>query len=174
MHTTKALLLSIVTVFLLSCSSGNTVKLLYPEEFQYVVDRNGKVEGYLPDLSGNKVISFATKGNFEYQLEESPKGKIDRIINDNPDWAFVFYIPAQLKDTSKIISLLDSFDCNFPVVIDTEDKFSRINGFSGQCGLIGFICNDKNKCLGASVIGDSKSFFDSEFIKAKRIINGKR
>lgn len=169
MHTSQKIVFIVATSILLSTTSCGRDRsiILLPENLPSV-DRNGEIEG-IPVMEGKKVVQFLYAGLLVDIMKMAP-GKIDRIIQDNPDWQFFFYIYCKSeKETEILCDYLDQFDCRFPVMIDYDQMFLKKNRMDHYTA-IGFILDRYNKTIGMSVIGDPRSFFDSEFNKAKRIV----
>ena len=66
--------------------------------------------------------------------------------------------------------MLKRYDCSFPIILDPEGDFLKINSLEDY-SQIGFICNKEGRILGVSTIGTTQSFFDQEFRYAKYEIN---
>ncbi len=167
--------LFIICLFLAaSLTSCDHYMKIHPVELQegmYVIDRHGLVKDYAPDLSGNKVYTYLMRTScLKEWMKFSPHGKIDQIIAENPEWVFLTYVEGVPEDSTFVRSTLDKYDCGFPVILDTKGGFRKRNPRMNEMALWGGICNKRGEVLGASVIGDSMSFFDSEFENAKRIM----
>ncbi len=124
---------------------------------------------YSYDLSKNKVVTYVDYLDLKGFMGEAPKGKIDSIIRDNPDWEFIFFVKAELKDSSNVVKLLEYYDNKFPVVLDINGRFAESNNMKGII-VIGYICDKKNEIFGGGVIGSKMSVFDKEFQKIKKRI----
>ena len=99
-------------------------------------------------------------------LGDAPKGKIDRIINDNPDWNFIFVLCAQPEDSLHIVDKLNQYGCDFPVIIDINHQFKKRNRLDHVLATTFVYKRDKTVALG--VIGSSRSFFDEGFESYKK------
>ncbi len=153
----------IILLTLVSCSQGK--KILPWEGYLYVIDKEGGAS-FTFDHSKHHYYLFTTGANFKNTLSNTPDGKIDKIIRDNPSWQFIFYINADPADSASIMSMLKRYDCRFPVIFDPEGDFLKVNSLENYTQ-IGFICNKGGKILGVSTIGTTQSFFDQEFRYAK-------
>ena len=155
----------------LSCDMNRSVIELV--DCADIYDYEGKYkEEYMIDHSRPKVITQMTAVSLKKNLENTPIGKIDRIIRENPDFEFIFYIDyLDQKDTLYVMELLEKYKCKFPVILDFEVKFQGKNfGPKERYGSTGFICDEKNRVYGVSVIGTDMSFFDKEFLRSKKEI----
>lgn len=170
----KCKLSSVYLFLIVALTSCDHYMKIHPVELQdgmYAIDRHGLVKDYAPDLSGNKVYTYLMETSclitwFGY----TPHGKIDQIIAENPEWVFLTYVEGAPEDSAFVRSTLDQYDCDFPVILDTKGRFRKRNSRMNDMALWGGICNKRGEVLGASVVGNSMSFFDSEFEKAKRIM----
>ena len=153
----------IMLLTLISCSQGKTI--LPWEGYHHVFDRNGETSEAI-DHSKHHYYLFTTEANFRSTLSHTPDGKIDKIIQENPSWQFIFYINADPADSASIMNMLKRYDCRFPVILDPEGDFLKVNSLENYTQ-IGFICNKEGKVLGVSTIGTTQSFFDQEFRYAK-------
>jgi len=152
---------------LFSCTPKNQVNIVLPDNNVY--NKDGKVNDYKIDLSKKKVIDYFTIGGLIMNLEYTDIGKIDRIIRENPDWEFIFYVKCEEKDTTKVKGILSRYECRFPVILDFKNEFYEKN-FSEQYGGIGFICDERNRSLSLAIIGTRQSFFDQNFARVKRTL----
>ena len=158
----------IMSVSLMSCKDDG-VHPVAIEDGMYVIDRHGLVENYAPDFSKNKIYVYMITGCMNEWLSRTPRGKIERIMDDNPDWELLVYVDGSVKDTSKVRAKLEQYDCNIPVIVDTKGVFRKLNGMK-EVILWGGIYDKNDVMIGVGVIGDGLSMFDSEFEKAKRRI----
>lgn len=149
---------------LCSCTS-HRIKLW--DGFDCVVSKDSTIVGY--NITGNKpfVVQYFSLKFMEFILEDTPCGKIDQIIRDNPEWEFIFYCNCSESEVPELQTILSRYNCGFPMIIDIEGEFARINGLGNQKMAIGFICDEKGMHIGTSVIGASMSLFDSQFKAAK-------
>lgn len=161
--------------FLFACGSGMMRSTITLVEVPTVYNWKGTVKGYQFDASKKKVINyFGFMNNFRNTLEHTDMGKIDRIIRENPNFQFIFYIDRiKPEDTTAFMQIMRKHRCAFPVILDFNEDFyhqnekhlfienSRLTG-------IGYICDEQCRVYGISVIGTRQSFFDQEFRKAKR------
>lgn len=162
-------------LFLFACDGrrGNPVNLV---EVPTVYNWKGLVSSYHFDNSKKKVINyFGYLGNFRETLEHTDKGKIDRIIRENPDFQFIFYIDRiKPEDTTAFMQIMRTHQCAFPVILDFKDEFYNQNkahlNSPGRLTDIGYICDRECYVYGLSVIGTRQSFFDQAFRKAKRLM----
>ena len=168
-------LVSMAVVLLGFCcvlSCNRLPKVIIPKELQdpeYVIDKNGLVDGYSFRIDQKKFIQFNTVGGLDYMLSDTPSHKIDTIIANNPDWEFVFVVAMPLKDSLRLRSVLDSHGCDFPVIVDTENVFAKKNGL-GKLTAVGWFCDGNNRSHGIGCIGTPKSSFDQRFPRIKRQI----
>lgn len=161
---------SLISLFMITgCSRSQ--KIITPD-IATVYDYYGRYEGYKIDHSKPKSVQYFTPGGLHFALEHTPVGKIDKLIEENPEFEFLFYIVVEEpKDTAVVMRILDKYSCLFPVMIDFEGEFKRANFSRNEdYGSIGYICNGKNEIMGLGVIGTSMSFFDGEFRKVKNRI----
>lgn len=167
MNAVKRILSSFCIILLLvSCAGRDKITCM---DIPVAVDRHGDVPPPVIAKNAKTVVHyFFCPGNMAFSLDDTPKGKIDRIIQANPDWQFLFYIECKPDEKNQVVRMLDKYDCNFPVMLDYEGKFRKKN-LREKVG-IGFILNREGHSVGVSVIGDRRSFFDSTFKKAKRIV----
>ena len=136
----------------------------------YVFDKNGRVLDQSPasfDMD-RVIITYLDLRILDYELGETPRGKIDRIINDNPEWHFVFVINAELQDTSLVVNKLNDYGCDFSVILDVNHEFEREYRLEHFLATTFVIKGNKRNNLG--IIGASNSFFDSEFDKYKQSV----
>ncbi len=157
----------IILFALFSCSENNKIKLVEPK---HTFNRYGRVENKPIQTDKKKVITYLVVGMVNIIFADTPKGKVDSIIRANPDWQFIYYIDCQEKDSLYIMKKLNQYDCDFEVVLDFNREFEQKNFPDSHMGGIGYICDEANEVYGVSIIGSSKSFFDSEFAKAKEIL----
>ena len=154
-------------LFLICSLSCTNSRLIYPiEDLTEAFTKDGKRDLILKE--GNKYLWFVTYDNLSNDLYHTPSGKIDRIMNENPDWQFICYCHCPISDSSKVVGKLNQYNCSLPVIIDEEGCFLKINGIKDSYSDIGFICDKRGRCLGVSTIGTTQSFFDQEFSNAKR------
>ena len=78
----------------------------------------------------------------------------------------MFYVNTDIADSSSIMKMLTRYDCGFPVILDPDGDFLKVNSLEGY-SQIGFICNKEGRILGVSTIGTTQSFFYQEFRYAK-------
>lgn len=159
-------LMALCTFLLLLSCVGDRIECM---EIPVAVNRAGDVAPPLIVRNTKTVVTYFTPGGMGFSLDGTPRGKIDRIIRDNPDWQFLFYVDCSPKWKNTVIHYLNEYDCNFPVMLDYEGKFKQKNLVQKDLTGIGFILDADSRQLGCSVIGDSRSLFDSEFKKAKRM-----
>lgn len=153
---------------LISCEDKG-VRPVKIEEGMYVIDRHGIVEEYAPYFFKNKIYVYLTTGCMNEWLSRTPRGEIEKIMEDNPDWELLVYVDGSVKDTTKVRAKLDQYDCDIPVIVDTKGVFRKRNGMK-EVVLWGGIYDKNDVMRGVGVIGDGLSMFDSEFEKAKRRI----
>lgn len=157
--------LLIFVVIISSCQRSHT--LILPEDM-LCVDRYGVVDT-LHIHEGKKVVQFLSTWSLGVTLETTPPGKIDAIIRKNPDWQFIFYINCRPEEKVKIPRILEEFNCSFPVFLDEDALFLKINKMDEEYTAIGFILDSQNTVASMGIIGTTMSFFDKEFSKAKRV-----
>lgn len=156
-----------LVILCLSCTPRNLIHIVPPNNNVY--DRNGKVQGYSIDMSKKKVVDYFNVDGLIMVLNYTDSGKIDKIIRENPDWEFIFYVGCKQKDTAKVKDVLSWFKCDFPVILDFDDEFAEKN-FNQKYSAIGFICDSKDRSKAVSCIGTRQSFFDSDFARVKSTI----
>lgn len=162
----KMILLSLV----ITCVACGQRHRIYSPEIPVAVDRNGDSVS-APIESGKKVIHFFTPRQMRDVLSHTPRGKINRIIRENQDWQFLFYILCKPEDKEFIIKLLDTYGCEFQVLLDYNDVFRKQNSrLEKDVECIGYIVDSNQNWVGLSVIGDTRSPFDATFKRAKRIV----
>lgn len=123
-----------------------------------------------PILKKKTVVNFFTPAGLISSLEDTPMGKIDKIIKENPDWQFLFYISCNPGQKGQVMKVLDKYNCNFSVLLDYKDAFRKENKrIEKDLTAIGFILGADNNVIALSVIGDTRSMFDASFKRAKRI-----
>ncbi len=167
----KTLLLQLAILMLPSCVDYSQKLTIIDINSAY--NYNGINKSYTIDNSKKKVVSYiAPLSSFKDLLRKTPKGKIDRIIENNRHYEFIFYCDrVNPDDTTKIKELLKEFNCKFSVILDFDDLFYKQNSSilnpygSGRLSKISLICDKKNKILDCAVIGTSMSFFDRVFAK---------
>ena len=155
----------LVAMSFLSCHKTRTLQL--PEDM-LCVDRCGVVDT-IPIHEGKKIVQFLTKWSLEVTLDNTPPGKIDALIRNNPDWQFIFYIHCKAEEKVQIPKILDKYNCRFPVMIDEDASFLKKNRMDKEYTAIGFILDSRNAVVGMGIIGTTMSFFDAEFNNAKRV-----
>lgn len=151
---------------LLYCSCSNDRIKLW-QEFEHVYTSKGEIFDYsLPENQSFIVTDFSVR-LLEFYRQGQIVGKIDSIITANPDWGFIFYCKGEVQDSVKIIEWLKDINASFPVILDPKNEFSRINRI-GE-GSYGIICDKSNKVIipDAGMIGDVRTPFDRQFLKAK-------
>ena len=159
----KRFLLAVYCLIFGCCTSNTVIKPW--EGYTYAFDKDGRV----PVLIKHEKHRYMLHTNISHLrnlLYHTPEGKIDKIIEENPLWQFLIYCRCEVKDSTMLMRLLKKYDCDFPVIIDPEGSFIKLNGLD-QYTEIGFICDKDNRCYGVSSIGTTQSFFDQEFRKAK-------
>lgn len=171
MRTTKIVFCLCLISLFVSCGEDKILPIRV-EDGLYPIDRHGLVENYVPDFSKNKIYVYSTTGCVNEWLRRTTRGKIDRIISENPEWELLVYVNGCAGDTSNIRSKLNKYDCDFPVIVDTKGVFRKQNKMK-ECVLWGAICDRNNHLVGVGVIGDGLSVFDSEFKKVKRRMYGR-
>jgi len=155
-----------IVVPFVSCERHDQVNL--PDCLEYVYDKNGRVNNYSIDLAKKRVIQYQSLNMLHDDLFHTPRGKLNKIIADNPDWEFVFFCHCDLCDTTDLIKTLQRYDTDHRVIIDTAACFLSVNQLSEQWTELGFICDKKGKCYGIGIAGSSLSSFDSYFAQVKR------
>jgi len=142
-----------------------------------VVDQNGKVHDYIIDPDKPKIISyFYNLSILKWVLDSTPTGKIDKIIEENPEFQFLFYYELHPTDTVNLVSLLKSYNCKFPVILDEHGLFVARNTNnlsprgSSAITCISWICDKNGGVYEVAIIGTTRSFFDSSFNSVRRTI----
>ena len=155
----------VMVMFLISCV--NSSNYIHPwNEYDYVYNQYERTD-FKFDTDKNHYILYSTLRNLEVCLSTTPKNKIDHIIKENPFWQFVFYCNCTVADSSKLMNVLQKYDCQFPVILDPKRNFLEVNDINDSYTMTGYLCNKKGECLGGAIIGTSQSFFDQEFKKVK-------
>ena len=155
-----------LALFLSGCQ---TPENLYWEEYTDVFDANGRVENFQIRKERPFVVQILDLDCWEDALRHTPDGKIDRIIEENPAWEFIFYCECPVDDSLKVMKMLERYHCRFPLILDPDKNCQHLRyGEESRYTAIGAICDEKGRSLGGSIIGTRQSFFDSEFINAKR------
>lgn len=171
MKVLKFLLPILAVSTLLSCQNySQTISLA---EINSAYNYKGINREYKIDHSKKKVVSYiAPYSSFKDLLNKTPRGKIDKIIADNPHYEFIFYCDrVKPSDTTKFKELLMAHNCKFSVILDFDDLFYNQNSHilnphgSGRLSKISLICDKKNRILDYAVIGTTMSFFDRVFSK---------
>lgn len=160
-----ACLLIMESVLFSSCHRSRT--LILPEDM-LCVDKDGVVDT-IHIRNGKKVVQFLSTWSLDVTLENTPPGKIDAIIRNHPDWQFIFYIHCLPEERIQVPKILEKFNCKFPVLLDEDAKFLKMNKMNEEYTAIGFILDSRNSVVGMGIIGTTMSIFDSEFTKAKRV-----
>lgn len=162
-------------LLLFACGSRVGKSTITLVEVPTVYNWKGAVKADPFDASKKKIINyFGYLNNFRKTLEHTDRGKIDRIIRENPGFQFVFYIDRiKPEDTVAFKQIMREHQCAFPVILDFKEDFYNQNKkhlFLQNARLtgIGYICDEACRVYGISVIGTRQSFFDQEFRKAKR------
>lgn len=173
--TTEHLVLMGVVVFGCCCmlSCNRLPKVIIPKQLsnpEYVLDKNGFRDNYSFSIDRKKVIQFNTLGGLRFILSDTPPHKIDNMIKNNPDWEFIFVVSMPLTDSSKLQSVLVHHNCEFPVIIDTDNVFAKQNRL-GKLTAVGWISDENDNVYGNGCVGSEKSFFDQEFSRVKRRLN---
>lgn len=153
-------------ILLLLCSCHRDQIKLW-RDYEHVLTADGEVFDYsLPQRQKFVVTDFSMRLLGFYKEGQVP-GKIDSIIHRNPDWAFVFYCKGEAKDSAKLKSWLKEIGATFPVILDPDNTFSKINRINE--GSYGIICDEDGRIIipAAGMIGDRRTPFDSQFAKAK-------
>lgn len=161
----------LLMALLSSCGGENKILPIGIEEGLYPIDRHGLVKDYNPDFSKNKIYVYLITGCVNEWLERTPRGKIDKIVSENPEWELLVYVNGSVEDSTKVRMKLNQYDCNFPVILDTKGLYRKKNKIKDTV-LLGLICDKKDVVRGCGVIGDGLSIFDPQFEIAKRRIYG--
>ena|GEM_PF-1348937 len=166
---------------LIGCSGTGTnfrkTKLLLPEE-AIAYTMYGPIHNYELAMTKPKVITYCKGvGNFGQLLSETPYLKINKLILQNPEIEFVFFIDGVKKEeTDRLLSVLNQYHVTYPVILDYDSLFAKENshriGGEGLKGvtLFGLFCDQTNRLFdGGGVIGTDKSkmFFEPNFAKFK-------
>ena len=166
----KTLFISVIVCFTgyLSCDRPAKQQLLLNDTFVY--NRNGRIYNQYPESFDKErvIITYLDLRIIDYVLRETPRGKIDKIIRDNPNWLFVFVCDSQLKDSSIVVNKLNHYGCDFPVILDVDHEFEREYRLEHFLATTFVIKGNKRNNLG--IIGASNSFFDSEFDRYKQSV----
>lgn len=138
------------------------------EGYTDVFDLNGRVDDYKIEKNKPFVIQYFDYYCLKDELSLVSDDRINRLIEQNPAWEFVFYINCSVEDSLKIINLLKKYNCRFPVIMDPEGVWTTENyGYPpGYLRAGGVICDKSGKLLGGGTIGTG-IFYDA-FIDANR------
>ena len=154
----------ILSLALIACSCRQTY--VPWEGYTFAFDKDGRTPVLVVHDKHHYMLSTKLP-LLENTLQHTPDGKTDRIIEENPSWQFLIYCRCSPEDSTKLMSILKKYDCTFPVIMDPEGEFLKINRIEETYSEIGLICDKEGKCHGVSTIGTSQSFFDQQFRKAK-------
>lgn len=158
-------ILSAGLILVQSCSKNHRISIVQPHGNVYTKD--GFAADYVVDMNKPRFVQYWTPGGLAWDQETIPKGKIDKIIAENPNWEFVFYMGIKdLSDTSWIKKLLVENDFNFPVILSIDGEFEKKNLDSPYTG-IGFFCAPDGETIGLSCIGSTMSLFDKTLKEIK-------
>lgn len=152
-----------------SCTNAN---FQLSDDYDYVFDRNGRVNDYRVQEGKPFVANLYELDALKFVLSRTDHGKIDRFIKECPDWEFVFYCGCHVCDSSALVSLLDKYDCNFPVILDSRKEAWVMN--DENCSGISHICRRDGKKIGYGVIGVAGSDFDRYFDQARCDVQRKK
>lgn len=149
---------------LLSCDNPNYGKVDIIE-LPDVFNINGRVSDYTIDMNKPKVVAyFHGVKSLDYAMSKTPKDKINKIISENPDYEFIYYIGnIQPYDTTALIELFNRYNMRNPVMLDYNGEYKREEKWTQ----ITLITDKKNIVRGVAIIGVSYSPFDSEFANVK-------
>lgn len=147
-----------------------TKQLRLWEGYTYVFDLNGRVNDHQIENNKPFVIQYFDYYCLKDELSLASDDRINRIIEQNPAWEFVFYINCSVEDSLKIINLLKKYNCRFPVILDPNGVWTTENyGYPpGYLRAGGVICDKNGKLLGGGTIGTGV-FYDA-FIDANRVL----
>lgn len=171
MRNVFVILYVLIIVFLSSCGDDHKVQPIGIEDGLYPIDRHGLVKDYTPDFSQNKIYVYLITDCINEWLERTPRGKIDKIVSENPEWELFVYVNGVVEDSARVRRKLNQYDCDFPVILDTKGLYRKRNKMK-EIVLYGVICDKKDVVRGFGVIGDGLSIFDPQFEIAKRRIYG--
>lgn len=165
-----------LVILLSSCRQLGFDRSIKIVDVPTVYNWKGLVKNYHLDKTKKKVVTYlGGVAHLKDVLQYTDQGKIDKIIRENPDFQFIFYIDRIVpEDTTAFMEVMRQYRCAFPVILDFKEEFFHANKDRhplekpNRMTKIGYIC-DKEGCIyEMSVIGTRKSFFDESFIKAKR------
>ena len=159
----KRFLLAVYCLIFGCCTSNTVIKPW--EGYTYAFDNDGRTT-VLVNHEKHRYMLYTNISHLRNLLYHTPEGKIERIINENPSWQFLIYCRCNPEDSTMLMRVLKQYNCEFPVILDPDGSFLKLNGLD-QYTEIGFICDKDNRCYGVSSIGTTQSFFDQEFRKAK-------
>ncbi|MEG1898984.1 MAG: hypothetical protein RR183_04845 [Bacteroidales bacterium] len=116
-----------------------------------VYNWKGVVKNYHFDKSKKKVINYlGGVRNLKNVLEHTDSGKIDKIIRNNPDFQFIFYVDRVTPDdTIAFMDVMRKYRCTFPVILDFEEEFYKANKDRlclekpRRMAKIGYICDEE-------------------------------
>lgn len=141
-----------------------------------VYNWKGLVKSYHFNKNKKKVINYlGGVDHLKEVLSQTDSGKIDKIIRENPNFQFIFYIDRIVPDdTVTLMNVLRQYRCAFPVIMDFNEEFYKANKERfhlekpNRMTKIGYICDEECWVYELSVIGTRMSYFDEMFRKAKR------
>lgn len=166
-----AVLMAITIGHFVLSSGCQSSPCFYWEEYTDVFNAEGRVENYRIQKGRPFVIQILDLDSWTDVLRHTPEGKIDRILEQNPTWEFIFYCECPVSDSLRVMELLNRYHCHFPLILDPDRNCQHLRyGKNSHYTAVGAICDERGKSLGGSIIGTSQSFFDSDFINANREI----
>lgn len=156
-----------------SCNKNDDTNHLW-YEYGYVFNSEGQVEEYVINSEKPYVVTYVINSALDFIMRGTAKGVVSEIIEQNPDWEFVFYYRGELSDSTKIINILKEKFCSAYVIFDPEMKYLKENRYKNPeiISAIGHICDVDGRILGMGIIGDSRSTFLRAFCEANNYLKG--
>ena len=170
-HISILLILSFISI-IVGCHP--TKRLRFWEGYTDVFDVNGRVNDYQIEKNKPFVIQYFDYDCLRDELPSASDDRINKIIEQNPAWEFVFYVNCPVEDSLRIINLLKKYKCRFPVIMDPDGMWTTENyGYPpGYLRAGGVICDERGKLLGGGTIGTSVFF--SSFLDANRVLGWRK
>ena len=173
-HRDKAVVFALFLLALFgntSCHRNEDTNHLW-HEYNYVFNSEGRAKEYAIHRGKPYVVTYVKYTALDFIMRGTDKGVVSEIIEQNPDWEFVFYYGGDLSDSTKIVNTLKEKGCSAYVIFDPEMQFLSGNGNDNpeMMSAVGYICDADGKILGMGLIGDSRSTFLPAFCAAKNYL----
>lgn len=146
-------ILVIACTFIISCSSREDfIGVLQPAGNVYTQD--GLVSDYVIDIRKPRFVQFYTPGGLASEFYDKflLPGQIDKIIEDHPEWEFVYYVDCKdSNDLDYLISILKKYDEKWRAIVYFNQEFQKAYGLKDGDRLSsqGFFWAHDNVCLGS-------------------------